>query len=179
MGAVIVKSTGTRIHGRSQHEARREGQRHRSPGDTDRTVLERLPHDFKNIARKLGKFVEEEHAIVGERDFPRTRNHAAANQSGVRNGVMRRAERTHANQPRPRIKHSGHAVNLGRLQGLFEGERRKDGGNALGEHCLPGAGRSDHQDVVAARAGNLQRALGSLLAADFLEIHVELLRFAQ
>ena len=56
---------------------------------------------------------------------------------------------------------------------------RQDGGHALGEHGLAGAGRADHEDVVASGAGDLDGALGGLLAANVFEIDEELLGFAQ
>jgi len=42
-------------------------------------------------------------------------------------------------------------------------------GRALGKHGFAGAGRSDHQNVVAARRGNFERALGRLLARTSLK----------
>ena len=53
---------------------------------------------------------------------------------------------------------------LGRL------ERRQDAGEPRGKHRLAGARRTDHQQVVAARRGDFQRALGALLAFDVLEV---------
>ena len=70
-------------------------------------------------------------------------------------------------------------MNLGRLQRLFEGERREDGRHALGEHRFAGAGRPDHQNVVASGASDLDGALGGLLSANVFEVDKELLRLAQ
>ena len=44
-------------------------------------------------------------------------------------------------------------------------ERGQDGGQAAGEHRLARARRADHQDVVAAGGGDLERALGVSVAA--------------
>jgi hypothetical protein len=49
----------------------------------------------------------------------------------------------------------------------------------LSQHRLAGTRRTDHQNVVTAGAGNLQGALGRVLAADILEVHEEPLRFAE
>ena len=96
---------------------------------------------------------------------------AAADQSGVGNGVVRgeRKGRT-PHQSGAGIEHAGDAVNLGGLQRFFKGEGRQDGRHAFGEHGLAGAWRADHQDVVAAGAGDFERALGGLLAANVFEV---------
>ena len=110
---------------------------------------------------------------------PGPRNHAAADQAGVGDGVVRRTKRPHADQSGAGIEHAGDAVNLGGLERFFEGERRQDRRHALGEHGLARTGRPDHQDVVAAGAGHFERALGRLLAANVFEVHQEVLRFAE
>ena len=50
-------------------------------------------------------------------------------------------------------------MDLGDLQGLFPGQVGQDGGQALGQHGFAGARRPHHQNVVAARSGNLQGTL--------------------
>jgi hypothetical protein len=41
------------------------------------------------------------------------------------------------------IENSCNALDFGGLEGFFEGKRGKDGGHALGEHGLAGAGWTD------------------------------------
>ena len=53
----------------------------------------------------------------------------------------------------------------GDLQQLARAERRQDRGQAGRQHRLAGARRADHQEVVAAGRGDLQRPLGAFLAA--------------
>ena len=77
------------------------------------------------------------------------------------------------------VEDSGYAVNLGGLECFFESQRRQDGGHALGQHGFAGAGRADHEDVVASGAGDFDGALGGLLAADVFEVDEEFLRFFQ
>ena len=89
---------------------------------------------------------------------------------------MRRAVGTLADEAAAGVEDSGDAVNLGGLESLFEGERRKNGGHALGQHGLAGAGGADHEDVVASGAGDFDGAFGGLLAADVFEVDEELLR---
>jgi hypothetical protein len=69
-----------------------------------------------------------------------------------------------------RSQGSGDAVDLGGFDGLFEGERRQDAGEALGEHGLAGAGRADHEDIVHAGGGHFEGAFGHGLAAHVAEI---------
>ena len=168
--AVVEESAGAGIHRRRQHEARGKRQRHGGARDGDSAVFQRLAHDFQHVAGELRQFIEKEHAVVGERDFAGPRNHAAADQPGVGDRVVRRAKGAYADQPCSGIEHSGDAVNLRRLQRFFKRERRQDRGHALGQHRLAGAGRADHQDVVAAGAGDFEGALGGLLSADIFEV---------
>src|ERR1035437_7511999 len=70
-------------------------------------------------------------------------------------------------------------MNLGGFQSLFKGERGEDGGQALGQHGFAGAGRADHENVVAAGGGYFEGALGRLLAAHVFEVNGEVLQFAE
>ena len=154
-------------------------QRHRGARNRNRAVFQRLPHHLQHVARKLRQLVEKEHAVVRQRNFSGARYGAAADQSRVADGVVRRAERPHAHQSIARVQHSGHAVNLGRLQRFFKRQRRKDRRHALGKHRLAAARRSDHQNVVSARAGHFHGALGRVLAAYILEVHGKVLNLVR
>ena len=52
-------------------------------------------------------------------------------------------------------------------------------GMRLASYGLTRTGRPDHQDVVAAGAGNFEGALGGLLAAHVLEVNRIVLGFTQ
>ena len=127
--------------------------------------FEGLAHHFEHVALEFGKLIEEEHAIVAERNFAGSRNGAAADEAGVTDGVMRRAKRARAHEAARVFEKSGNAVDARGFDGFFERHRRQDGGNALGEHGLSGTRRTDEQNVVAAGAGNFEGALGGHLAA--------------
>jgi hypothetical protein len=92
------------------------------------TILERLAHDLQDIAWKFGQLIQKQNAVVGPRNFAGAWHRAASNQSGVGNGVVRRAEGANTNQPGAGIKHAG----LRGFQGFLKAKRRQDGGHPLG-----------------------------------------------
>ncbi len=164
-------SAGAGIHGRGEHEARGESHGDGRAGNSDRAVFERLAHDFEDIALELRQLVEEQHAIVAERDFAGAGDGAAADEASVADGVVRRAVGTRSDQALAIFEDSGDAVDARSLDGFFERHGRQDGGNAFGQHGLAGAGRTNKENVVTTGAGNFQRALGGLLAVDVSQIH--------
>ena len=144
------------------------------PADGDLAVLERLAQHLEHVAAELGQLVEEEHAVVRQRHLAGPRDGAAADQAGVGDGVVRRAERPGRDERPVRARSAADRVDPRRLERLVERQRRQDGRQPLGEHRLARAGRADHQDVVAAGRGDLERALGVLLAVDLGEVDVVL-----
>ena len=178
-GFVVEVAAGAGIHCSSQHEAGREAERHGSARDGDGVIFQRLPHDLEYVAREFGELVEEEQAVVREGDFAWARHDAAADEAGVGDGVVRRAEGTLRDKTLRRIEHSGDGVDLGGLESFVEGEGREDRGQTFGEHRLAGAGRTDHEDVVTACGGDFEGALGGLLSTDIFEVDGEVLEFAE
>ena len=65
----------------------------------------------------------------------------------------------------PPVADAGRAVDLGDLERLLEARRRQDPRQPPRQHRLARARRADHQQVVAAGGGDLERALGVLLPA--------------
>ena len=66
-----------------------------------RPILQRLAQHLQHVARELGQLVEKQHAVVRQADFARPRHAgAAADQAGVGDGVVRRAERPLVQQSR-------------------------------------------------------------------------------
>ena len=116
---------------------------------------------------------------MGERDFAGAGDDAAADEAGVGDGVVRRAEGAVRDEAAVGIEHAGDGVDLGGLEGFFEAQRREDGRQALGEHGFAGAGRADHQDVVASGGGDFERALGDVLAANVFEVEGEVLQLVE
>ena len=106
-----------------------------------------------------------------ERNFAGTRNRAAADQSGVADGVVRRTIGPGADQTARIFQNSRDAVNARGFDGFFERHRRQNRGDAFGQHGFAGAGRADQQNVVAAGAGDFQGALRGHLAAHVAHVH--------
>ncbi len=59
---------------------------------TPTTVFQRLTQYFQDRAVKFQKLVQEEHAIVGQRNFTGPRHGAASDQPGATDGVVRGSE---------------------------------------------------------------------------------------
>jgi hypothetical protein len=142
-------------------------------------VFERLAHDFEDVAGEFGEFIEEEQAVVGERDFTGTWDGSAADEAGIGDGVMRGAEWTLSDEAGSGVEDAGDGVDLGGFESFIEGERREDGRKPLGEHGFAGAWRPYHEDVVAAGGGDFKGALSGLLAAHIFEIHIEMVELAE
>ena len=164
-------SAGARIHGGDQNEVGGKGQRHVGARQRDRGFFQRLAQHLQNVARELGQLIQEQNAVVRQADFARTRRSgAAADQSGVRDGVMRRAKGPAGQQADAARKQPGDAMDLRGLDGFLKRQRRKNAGESFREHGFAGAGRPDHQNIVAAGGSHFERALGGGLAADIAEI---------
>src|SRR3981189_845980 len=86
-------SAGAGIHRRGQHEPRRKRYGYGGTRDRHGTVLERLPHHLQHIPLKFRQFIEEQHAVVTQRHFPRSWHRAATNEPSITDSVMRRTER--------------------------------------------------------------------------------------
>ena len=151
------------VAGRHDDRVRRELERPLAAHDLHAALLERLAQRVHRDPRELRQLVEEEHAAVGERDLARHRPRPAAHEPLRRDRVVRGAERALGGEPP--ASDAGRAVDLGDLERLLEAGRRQDSGQPPGEHGLARAGRPDHQQVVAAGGGDLERALGVLLPA--------------
>src|SRR6267143_6866740 len=74
------------IHGRHEHEVRREGHISLCPTHRDKPVLKRLPYRLEHRVGEFGQLVQEEYASMAKRNLPRARLPAAAHQSRMRDG---------------------------------------------------------------------------------------------
>ena len=137
--------------------------------DGDFAGLERLAQAVEHRALEFGQFVEEQHAEVREADLAGAHFQPAAGQRRHRGGVVRAAERAGAADP-AFLQRAGDRGDHRHFERLGRGQLGQDAGQARGEQALARARRPDHQQVVPARRGDLERALGGLLPLDLLEV---------
>jgi len=108
---------------------------------------------------------------VRERDFAGPRDRAAANETGVRNGVVRRAKRRHAHESRTGRQQRSNAIDSRHLHCLVFAHRWQYGWHGPGKERLPAAGWPAHDQVVSARCRNFECSL-----CVFLSHHVRKVR---
>ena len=169
--AVAAMPAGTGVHRRDQLEARRELRLARGARDRHAPGFERLAQHLEHVAVELRQLVEEQHAVVRERDLARARQRAAADQRraealwcGARYG--RSPQRAASNPP---LETEWIAATS---SASASRQRRQDAGEARREHRLAGARRTDHQHAVRAGRGDFERALRLLLALHVAEVGV-------
>jgi len=109
--------------------------------------------------------------VVGEADLSRLGDRATTDQAGVADGVMRGAEGARCDQGA--AVHQPHdAVHACRFDGFRQGQCRQDRRKTLCQHRLPGAWRTNHDDIVATAGGDLEGALDVLLSFDLAEVDI-------
>ncbi len=155
---LVGAAAAARIHRRHQHEARRISDAVIGPRNRHLAGLQRLAQRIERLRRKLRKLVQEQHAMMGERHFARPRMQAAADQRRHAGGVMRRAERPPVGQ-RAAFDLAGDRGDHGHFEKLGRRQRRQDRGQPRRQHRFAGAGRADHQEIVAAGGGDFERAV--------------------
>jgi hypothetical protein len=93
--------------------------------DRDLAGFQRLAQGIERPRIELRKLVQEQHAVMGERDFARLGAQAAADQGRHAGGMMRRTERTAIGE-RTIGDFAGHRCDHGYFQQLSWGEGRED-----------------------------------------------------
>ncbi len=168
--AVAKVAKRTRIH-RTQHlKMGRVIDMARAARDRDTSAFQRLAHHLEHAPVEFGELIEEQDSAVGERDLSRHRIVATAHQRGRAGRVMRRAE--HPRGPALRGELPDQAEHGRRFECLVGAHRRQQSGEALGQHRLAGAGRTDHQHAVTAGSCDLQSSLGGRLTLDVKKIGI-------
>ena len=129
---VAAISAGARIHRGHQHQVGRKREAAHRPRDRHAVFFQRLPQDFERAAVELGQFVEEQHAVMGERDLARRRRAAAADQARFADRVMRRAKRPQQHQRLIGREPADGAVDPRRLDAFFRRQSRAGSSPAVG-----------------------------------------------
>jgi hypothetical protein len=81
-------AAGTRVERTGEHELGGIGEGGRCTGDRDKAIFDWLAQYLEDIFLEFREFVEEEDAVVGERDLSRAWIGTASDESRIRNGVM-------------------------------------------------------------------------------------------
>src|SRR6185295_3373631 len=92
-GAIAAVAAGTGIHRRDKLEAGGEQCLVGRTRDRDAARLERLAQRLEYVAVEFRQLIEEQDAVVRERDLARARERTAAHQCRARSAVVGRAER--------------------------------------------------------------------------------------
>ena len=165
-------AAGARVHRGDELEARGKVGLARRARDGDAARLERLAQHFEHVAAELRQLVEEEHAVVRERDLAGTRRRAAAHERDGGSGVVRRAKGPHAEALGMKDA-AREALHRRRLERFLLGHRGQDAGNARREHGLARPRRPREEERVASGGGDFERALRVRLAAHVGEIGID------
>ena len=139
--------------------------------DADRAGLERLAQRIEHRALEFGQFVEEQHAEMREADLARPHLQPAADQRRHRRAEWCGARKGRgAHQPAV-LQLAGDRWRSSTLRAPRPASSvGQDARQAGGEQRFARARRPDHQQIVAARRRDLQRALGGLLALHLREV---------
>src|SRR5439155_19402954 len=89
---IVPETAGTGIHRSGEHERSRKRQRHRCATDRDFLIFKRLSQDFQDAAIEFRQLVEKQYALMRQRNLAGPGHCTATNQTGVADGVMRRAK---------------------------------------------------------------------------------------
>ena len=111
--------------------------------DPHHAALEWLTQRVQQMAWIFGELVEEQHAVVGERQLAGSRQTAATHETGAGQRVMRGAERAAPHQAATRSAQSRGRVQPCDHERLLRRERRQDARQPSREHGFPRSGRPD------------------------------------
>src|SRR5262249_32864623 len=122
----------------------------------DLPILDGLAQGLEHTLGELWELVEEEHTVMRKAHLTGMGHSTSSNQPSLGRRVVRRTERPLGHESALTRQETAHTPDDGDLDRFLERERRKDGAEPAGQHGLSRAGRADHEDVVAARRGDLQ-----------------------
>ena len=93
VAGLVGRAAAARIHGRDELEPRRIDDPMVGARDGDLARLDRLAQAVESLRLELGQFVQEQNAVVGERNLAGPRMGAAADERRHRGRMVRRPER--------------------------------------------------------------------------------------
>jgi hypothetical protein len=142
---VVAKvSARAGVHRPDQGEARRVAHRDPGAGDEDRSILEWLAQGLQDTAVEFGELIQEKNAVVRESDLPRPREAVSSSDHPcVGDGVVRGAERWLCYQRGILSKEPCDTIDPCHIEGLIEGEGRKNSREGVSQHALSRSWRTD------------------------------------
>jgi hypothetical protein len=111
-------------------------------------ILERLTQHFEHIPLELGKLIEEEDAVVGQRHLAPQGHLAAADTPHIGNGLVGSAKGSHGDKGGAPPRKAADAMEAGGLDGFGQGHLGEDRRQASGQPRLPRHRRPQEQDVM-------------------------------
>ncbi len=90
--SAVVVAARTRVHRSDQDKVSGKGEPEACATNRNALRFEGLAQRLEGVATKLGKLIEEEHAVVRESNLTRLRNGAPAYESSGARGVVRGAK---------------------------------------------------------------------------------------
>jgi hypothetical protein len=169
---VAKESARARVHGGDQHEPCGERDGSGRASDRHASLFKRLTQHLEGASIELGHLVEEQHAVVRQRDLTRPRNGAATNERHIRDRVMRRAKRPLTEKADARWQCASHGMDRRALQRFVERERRQDRSQPPRHHRLSGTGRALQQEVVPTSSCDFERTTREQLSSHVCKITV-------
>ena len=168
-GAVAEVAAGAGVHCADELKAGGKIGASGSAGDRDPAGFQGLAQDIEHSLTELAELVEEEHASMGEGNLSGPRVGAAAHQRDGGGAVVRRAEG--APRPVPRVEgQRRHRHDGGGFEGFFLAHGRQQPRQSLREHRLPGARRTDHEEMMPTARRDLERPPGTVLSANLRHV---------
>ena len=126
------------IHRRHQLEARRIDAAMIGPGNRDLARFQRLAQRVERLGLEFRQFIEEQHAIMGERNLAGPRAGTAADKGRHRGRMMRRAKRPPVGQFAARQR-AGDGMDHRDFEQFAGRQRRQDRRQSCRQHAFSGA----------------------------------------
>ena len=142
---MVVITARARIHRSDQHKAGGIIDRETGTRNRDLAILQRLTHHFEHTPVELRQLIEKQYPIMSQADLSRLRISSPAYHRHIRNGMMRRAERTLYHQGSLHPYLSCYRMDLRCLQRFMQGERRKNSRQPFCQHRLAASRCTYHQ----------------------------------
>jgi hypothetical protein len=136
----------------------------------ENTLLQWLAQDLQDMAAELGPFIQEEHAMMGQRHLAWHRHMADPDQPRIGDGMMGRAKRPGRHQRRTSPREAGDAVDTGGLNGLGEGHRRQNGGQPPRQPRRAHPRGAEQEDIMVTTPASLLPSHLSVQAASSSEL---------